>query len=1601
MKSRNFILRATRHALRATLFALTMLLIQTAPLHAASMLDYCQTPPFIIGGVKPNLLLMIDNSASMYDLSYIAGTFTTPPTVSCTGGTITSTQESFCYDTTYDNTRTYKGYFDSTKKYKYNETPSDNGTTPGSNDKFTEEAFPASCAYGGTASYACINKSGVGTTGDPYKITGFYATGNFLNWLSTSKFDVQKEVLTGGKYDTASSLLIGESRGCNGRRFVKTDSGVTGVTFAMRGPSSTEPDYVNPDTQGGLSRIEIYIGTNPNMADCQCAIANWIGGNYGQASTDTKDCLNLSQSGATGNELATFNHSLQTCWKIKDNIADGATTEATLFQGVNTQDLKTACTNAFKNVCGSVSTSGSDHYCDNNTPSDAADDYLVSQVPLKITNENSGNWICTGYLTGISPYTHATPGFPYNAIQPDDNSGFLGKCPTFSKNNPNKLDVTWGDETCVKREILHYCYGAAVAEVVDPSEGAADTATTGNIPSVLMDSAVRSLGTPAGTFYVRVSLSPAPTGIIDDFKNNIRFGAMSFNCIGSATETTLKPICRSGSNLDAGKIIHHIGYVGGTADESVGNHSSGLINTIDSLVAESWTPFAEAYYNSIGYFARTNAYTASPGTSRTDLRINSTDFDGSKNPSQYRCQQNHILIISDGMSTADQHSSISSLSALYNDGDGQAGGSGSGWTATCPEFAGSKNLDDLAWLAKNRNIKTFSTSSASTTVPAESSESIKTRVVYTGSTSSATGECNPETLMKETALNGCGYSDSTNACYQRAEASNLETSLRNAFQAIAAQASSGTAASVLASGEGSGANLVQALFYPVRQQFGSTTIDPGITWTGSLKNLWYYMDPFFTNSVIMDDSTSDKILNLSNDCSISFTSSGGTTSAIQCGTTTIALDDISVLWETGTILHSRTWSDRKIYVYNGTSVSLLPDTISTGNALISLMQATGATDAIKANEATAIAQYVKGNDVKVCSTNKNICTSTADCTGGETCDAYRSRTVTIGSSNTWKLGDIISSTPKIVSWAPLNGYYKAYNDQSYKTFTESTTSGYTNRGMVFVGANDGMLHAFYLGKLELSGSWQTAPTVMKAKLLDPSSIGLGKEIWGFIPKNALPYLKYMADPNYCHIYSIDATPYVFDASINGDPGDPKTSSSWRTILIGGMKLGGACKDAASAYGVQTPAAGMGYSSYFALDITDTLAHPDNPTTYPPQLLWEFSDPTLGFSTTGPAVVRISAKTGGIPDKNKNGYWFVVFGSGPTGPIDTGSKQFKGFSDQQLKLFVFDVKQGPGTNNVNVTTITPSTAINYAFVGSLFGAPIDIHQNNPGASGFYQDDSIYFGYTQSEDTTPTSSTKWTKGGVLRLLTKEDPTPSNWALSTVISGIGPVTAAVAKLQNYKSGSEALWLYFGTGRYYYKIGTEIDNGDNPGTIYGVNDKCFTASGFKPTLTTPDSCPSAVSESDLGQATTAAGNSDPDGWYVTLDSCTDSTGTTVVTCSSASEVYKAERVIASPTASSIGAVFFATAKPSYDLCAYGGVTHLWALDFDTGGAVSSNLLMGKALIQVSTGSIEQVDLKTTFTQKDNRRSSIIGGGGIAVASPPVVVPPKAVKSTIHMRER
>lgn len=860
----------------------------------------------------------------------------------------------------------------------------------------------------------------------------------------------------------------------------------------------------------------------------------------------------------------------------------------------------------------------------------------------------------------------------------------------------------------------------------------------------------------------------------------------------------------------------------------------------------------------------------------------------------------------------------------------------------------------------------------------------------------------------------------------------LETQLRKALDAILARVASGTAASILNNSEGSGANLVQAVFYP-KKSFDSNT---EASWIGEMQNLWYFLDPNLQKTSIREDTNQNNTLNLKDDYVAQFyfdnaqnktlvkrfVDANGDGAADDASTPfdTISPDDVKSLWKAGRILWERDLSSspRTIYTNFGLTASGTPRTFDNSTASGGFLSLAGVLTALQAadnTEATKIVDYVTG----------------VDQTG------YRNRKVTIlncglaSCSREWKMGDIVSSTPKLVSSVRLNSYNLTpplgYNDTSYETFTQTST--YKNRGMVFVGGNDGMLHAFKLGVLkELNSVYDKSMIVNAYSDTTPatSTANLGKEQWSFIPKHTLPYLKYLGDPSYSHLYYIDRTSTIIDANINRPSACDamlvpnisdcsKDSTSWRTVLIGGMGFGGAAKATTNTCSapsdcVKPPVSGTGYSSYFAIDVTD----PDNPV-----YLWEFPNPsdathsaalgTLGFSTTGPAVVRISAKVkdaGGndttTPDHSKNGKWFAVFASGPTGPIDTTLHQFKGESDQQLRIFVVDLATGELLRTIT-SDAGGNTLPSNAFSGSLATSVIDTDRSVSTSRGYYSDDAVYIGYVQ-KDTTVTPNT-WTKGGVLRLITKENRDPFEWAVSKVIDNIGPVTTSVTKLQDRKKSN--LWLFFGTGRFYYKQ----DDTSTRQKLYGVKEPCYSTANRTFQTIVPggtynqidQNCTDPVSDTVLnpivdqtGDSTTAPAtsiSSASSGWFVNLDESTTT--------------YNAERAITDPIAAGNGAVFFTTFKPSADICKFGGDSLIWALRYDTGGTPPSAAMQGRALMQVSTGAFAEISLKEGFSNPgdlryDGRRlSNAISGVPPTAQGLSLLTNPKPVKKLLHIQEK
>jgi type IV pilus assembly protein PilY1 len=1056
-----------------------------------------------------------------------------------------------------------------------------------------------------------------------------------------------------------------------------------------------------------------------------------------------------------------------------------------------------------------------------------------------------------------------------------------------------------------------------------------------------------------------------------------------------------------------------------------GGSLSSTVNQINLTRPSANTPLGETIWTTTGYFAQQASIAGGPGPRYApgDYQINNNvdpfNYGTGGQPRYPTCAKSFVLLVTDGEPCSDGNLPGSIVN--YASGKSSFNCTGS----SCPATSGSNYSFPAS---------TFPSCSAGNYVAGIEDTALYMHTTDLRSSSLGSSDINGEqnltlyvvqafgkgsTLLRYAAING-GFEDlddsntpnsqnewdnnndgDPDSFYEATDGTELEQKIQDAFNSMLKRASSGTAASVLASGEGQGANLLQAVFYP-RRRFGNDVI----AWTGVLQNLWYHVDPFYKNSNILEDTANaavDKTLDLSEDYIVVlsfdtvldktvaklYADADGDGAPDDPSNPTVIrnFEDLNYIWEAGNLLWARnlTTAPRKIYTTINGSTFLTSGADAWGfidNNAATLAPYLNATDTngngSVADDAANIINYIHGVDI--------VQDANADGVND-----YRQRAVVINEvENTWKLGDILNSTPRTSSWIPINTYdldKPKYKDMTYRSFIN--TVNYKNRGMVYSGGNDGMLHAFKLGKLELSWIGQTS--TQKARLTnDEPGDELGKEMWAFIPKNALPYLKYISDPDYCHIYSVDLSPYLVDTSI-GAPGSgdvsndtkPQDGSSWRTILIGGMRTGGACRGTTTSCTdvsgdsakdcVNTPVdvsgSSVGYSSYFALDVTDE----DNP-----QLLWEFSNPQLGYATTGPAVLR----TG--PDGTKNGKWFVVFGSGPTGPVSTSDMQFMGRSDQNLRFFVLDLKTGTLLRTIDTGTAN-------AFAGSMLDSTVDTDID-------YQDDAVYLGYVKRTSSSPYT---WTDGGMGRIFTKEDSNPNNWVWSNLLDGIGPVTSSVERLQKNEDCQNSydtigcLWLFFGTGRYYYAQDTGIDDQNGLRSLYGVKEPCVSSSGTGKNLilNTLPACGKSVgalrdvTDVTQVQAEPVTNGAGVFGWNLQLDS--SSTG------------YGSERIITDPyTDASSGTVFFTSSKPYTDVCAIGGKTYIWALRYNTGGSNASKL-SGTALIQVSTAAIQQIALSDAFTDKDQRRTPAIEGLPPIQQGLTILGPPRPTNRTIHMRMR
>jgi hypothetical protein len=387
--------------------------------------------------------------------------------------------------------------------------------------------------------------------------------------------------------------------------------------------------------------------------------------------------------------------------------------------------------------------------------------------------------------------------------------------------------------------------------------------------------------------------------------------------------------------------------------------------------------------------------------------------------------------------------------------------------------------------------------------------------------------------------------------------------------------------------------------------------------------------------------------------------------------------DTSV-WEAGSLLASRV-HDRHIYTMMTGESPVKQEFVNSNPSLkTSLALQWGTTE----TEASDLIDFIRG---------------TATHEGGK----YRDR-------DGWPLGDFINSSPLSIG-AP-KFYYSENDYQAFKSANNARTS------MLYVGGNDGMLHAFRaIDDSDADCSGADAGTDLCS----------GVEYWAFIPENIQANLQTLAESD-CHNYYVDLSPTASDIW---------DGTEWKTILIGGNRLGG--------------------TEYFCLDLTE-------PEYNNFEVLWDQIIFPGRKSSTLPIIGKFK---GGVVDK-----WLAVFASGFDEEVQNGKISAVNFVDGSQEI----IWDNGSTDVDELETQARDGGDNYYTLSS----PMGIDSDNDG----------YFDLIYAGDT---------RGSLWKFY--YDYVSQVWKKAELFSTGGQSITSKPKIVrgNY-NGSRQILIYFGTGQF-----------------------------------------------------------------------------------------------------------------------------------------------------------------------------------------------------------
>ncbi|MFZ6657583.1 pilus assembly protein [Undibacterium sp. TJN19] len=358
-------------------------------------------------------------------------------------------------------------------------------------------------------------------------------------------------------------------------------------------------------------------------------------------------------------------------------------------------------------------------------------------------------------------------------------------------------------------------------------------------------------------------------------------------------------------------------------------------------------------------------------------------------------------------------------------------------------------------------------------------------------------------------------------------------------------------------------------------------------------------------------------------------------------------------WDAGQVLNGQNWNSGRI---------ILTNNLTTTNA-------TGRGVAFRWPSNPAAPTSTEINLSQVTALNKNA-SGTADAQGQLRLQYIRGDRTNEGASPLFRartrsvLGDIVDSNSVYVGKPPFT-YPNSLESAKYVTFAQNKAG---RTPMVYVGANDGMLHGF--------------------SALD------GSEKIAYVPTQVYSNLSKLTDPSYAHRFFVDGSPNVGDVFYGG---------AWHSVLVGSLRGGG--------------------QGIFALDVTDpsNFSEANAAST----VLWEFNDADdgieydLGYSYTQPMIVKMA-----------NGKWAAIFGNGYNNTIADGKASATGNAaiyivDIQTGALIKKLYTNTGSASTpnGIGSVTPvdvngDSVVDYIYAGDLQGNvwKFDVTSTLPAAWG---------------------------------------------------------------------------------------------------------------------------------------------------------------------------------------------------------------------------------------------------------------------------------------------